>query len=287
MQLPGFPPASFSQSHTSLEPELEAMLQKTVAPNEAIFLKVQSAPGEAMVLTQMRIIILKGAKQDPAGRGYGRFFRLDEILRFEYRGWIRINFIAVITRDTEREKIPSFSPWKCSFGTTFVGSLGSSTAGYLKVLERWLADQRRNALLHGALPTITPIGVATQPGEQFYVQVPATYYEEKSVRQWTSGSTGVSIPIMRGVRMRVGNTRGHSTTSQVLQQDDQGTLLIGDHRVVFVGNRRNISIPLAAIATVEAFTNGLHVGVPNKMMTQFRTENDLPGLLLKRLLNIP
>ena len=250
-------------------------------------MKVQAAPAEAMVLTSTRIIVLKGATRGHQGKAYGRFFRIDEIVRFERRGWPQTNFIAVITPDTMNEKIPLFSSWKCSFGTTFAGSLGSATWHYLDSLMQWLMNQRRIALLSGPLPLVRPMGVATQPGEQFHIQVPATYFEEKAVRRYAGGSAGFSIPVARGIRFRVGQNRGRSVTEHVLQADDHGTLAIGDRRVVFVGTRRNISISLASITSVDAFTDGLHIGVPNRMTTQFRTDNEMPGLVLKRLLNIP
>ena len=287
IQLSGYPTASFNGSHALIEPELEAMLRKTVAPGEGLYLKVQSAPGEAFVLTQLRVIILKGAKRDPAGRGYGRFFELESITRFECRGWFQTNFIAVITIDTVNEVIPSFNLWKCSFGTTFDGDLGQATANYLKPLEQWIADQRRRLMLQGPLQTVVPTGIVPEPGEQFYLEVPAAHYEEKSFRQYVGGSSGVSIPVIRGVRMRVGATRGVSTTQSIVEEDDRGTLVIGDYRVVFAGHRRNISIPLRSIASVEAFTNGFQLAVANKKATRFRTDNDIPGLLLKRLLQIP
>jgi len=58
IQLAGFPIASFAQSITTLEPELEAMLQKTLGPSETLYFKIQAAPAEALVLTTTRIIVL-------------------------------------------------------------------------------------------------------------------------------------------------------------------------------------------------------------------------------------
>ncbi len=287
IQLGGFPTASFNGGLTLLEPELEAMLQNTVAPGETIYLKAQASPGEAFVITRFRVIVLKGVKKDAAGRGYGRFFGLESIIRFECRGWIRTDFIAVITRDTVNEIIPSFNVWKCSFGTTFAGDLGRVTADYVKRLERWIWDQRRSLLLTGPIQPIIPSGIVPHPGERFYLEAAATYFEEKSFRQYVSGSSSVSIPVMRGVRMRVGRTKGRSMTQSVLQEDDRGTLAIGDQRLVFSGSRRNISIALGSIATVEAFKDGFLLATPNQKTTQFRTDDDMPGLLLKRILNIP
>ncbi len=287
MQLWSYPTALVNSTQTTLELELEAMLKKTLSSNEAVHLKVQAAPGEAFVVTSLRVIILKSMKRDPAAKGYGRFFSLDSIIRFERRGFMRTDFIAVITPDTVNEVIPTFNAWKCSFGTSFVGDLGRETANYLKRLEQWIDDQRRTLLLTGPRQPIVSTKVVSHAGEHFYLEAPATYYEERSVRQYVGGSSSLSFPVVRGVRMRVGGSRGRSMTESVLQENDRGTLVIGDKRIVFSGSRRNIEIPLVSIATVEAFSNGFVCGVSNNKTTQFRTANDLPGLLLKHLLQIP
>jgi hypothetical protein len=287
INLVGFPTAGFGGSHAILEPDLDAMLASALLPNEVVYLRVQSAPGEAMVLTHTRVIVLKGAGCAANGKAFGRYFALDEIVRFEYRGWFGTTFVAVITRVTQHERIPFWNRRTCSFGVTFSRGLGGRTAQYLRQLESWFLSQRRSALLSGPLPTVTPVGVAVQYGESFHIQVPAMYFEEKSVREYSGASSGVSVPIAYGLRVRVGKMRGHSWTRQVLEHDDSGSLLVGTSRIVFVGARRTLSIPLQSVTTVEAFADGVRVGVANRPMTLFKTEDDIPGLLLKRVLGIP
>ena len=287
VNLAGFASAGFTGSHAVLEPELDAMLGSALIPGEAVYLQVQAAPGQAIIVTQSRVIILKAANCAANGKPFGRYFALDEIVRFEFKGLFSTTFIAVITRVTQTEQIPTWNRRRCSFGVTFSSGLGVPTARYLRHLESWLVSQRRSTLLNGPLANVTPVGVAVQHGESFYVQVPAVYFEEKSVREYSGGSSGVSIPIAYGVRYRVGGMRGRSWTRQELQQEDSGSLLIGSGRLVFVGARRTLSIALRSITSVEAFANGVRVGVANKPMTLFKTENDLPGLLLKRVMGIP
>lgn len=287
INLVGFPTAAFSGSQSILEPELDAMLASALVQGEVVYLRVQSAPGEAIVLTQRRVFVLKGARCAASGKVFGRYFALDEIVRFECRGWFATTFVAVITRITQQEHIPLLNRRMCTFGVTFSGGLGRATALYLRRLETWLVSQRRNMLLTGPLPTVAPVGVAVQRGESFHIQVPAVYFEEKAVREYSGGSSGISVPIAYGVRYRVGNMRGRSWTRQVLKEDDSGSLLIGTSRVVFVGARRTLSIPLRSVTTVEAFADGFRVGVANRPMTLFKTEDDIPGLVLKRVLGIP
>ncbi len=87
--------------------------------------------------------------------------------------------------------------------------------------------------------------------------------------------------------MRVSGSRGRAVTRSVLQEDDQGLLAVGDQRILFNGRRRSISIPLRTIVTVRVFRDGVQVSMGNKKGNQFLTPDDLPGLLLKRLLQIP
>ena len=287
MQLVGFPVASFAGAQVQLEPELEAMLSKTLTQGEAVYLKVQGNPAEALVVTRYRIIILKGAQRGQGGKPYGRFFTLENIIRFDCKGRFRTDFIAIITPETQRENIPIFNLWKCSFGITFSNDSGRSTAHYLSQLEQWINSQRRHSIIAAPLQPINPLGIVHQSNELFFLQIAATYFEEKPVKKYTSGSSSVSVPIARGIRMRVGGSKGQSTTQFVLQEDDSGNVAIGNQRVVFVGRRRNISVPLNAIASVEVFTDGFQFAISNKKAIQFRTNDDLPGLLLKRLLQIP
>lgn len=287
MQLAAFPVATFGGALATLEPELDAMLNSALTAGEDVRLSVQSAPGEALVVTRLRVLVLKGAARSTTGRGFGRYFAFDEIVRFERRGLLGTNFVAVVTPATQLEPIPLFARWRCTFGVTFAGTSGGPTSDYLRDLEGWLIARRRTLLLYGALPTILPVGVAVQRGESFHLQGPATYFEEKTIRQYSGRSSGISVPVVSGVRVRVGRSHGTSWNTQVLAEDDRGSLLVGSRRVVFVGARRTLSIPLHAIATVEAFRDGMHVGVANKPKAVFRTDDDLPGLVLKRVLGIP
>ena len=285
--LHGVPVASFAGSTMSLDNELEAMLRTTLMPHESVIFKVQGAAAEALILTSTRIIVLKGAAKAPNGRAYGRFFRIDEILRFEYRGWPKTTFIATITQETAKEPILTFALARCSFGIVLPGEVGTTVAKYLRLLETWLHAERRYALLQGQMPGIRPSSVVPEVGELFYFEAAATYFEERSVRQHTGTSSGVSIPVAKGIRFRVGSSRGQSITKHVLAPEDQGILVIGDRRVVFTGSRRTISVPLSEIVSVEAYTDSVQIGVANQMTRLFQTSTDVPWLILKRLLNLP
>jgi hypothetical protein len=287
MNVIGLPQPAFPGAMGALEAELDVMLRSALIPGETARLRVQAAAGEALVMTQRRLIVLKGAQWSTNRRAFGRYFALDEIIRFERRGFFGTSFVAVITSDTIHERIPVWNRQRCSFGVTFSGGSGTPTFRHLEQVERWLAAQRRFTMLNGPLPTVTPVGIAVDGGERFHLQVAARYLQEKTVREWAAGSSGVSVPIVRGVRVRVGGTRGRSWSRTTIEEEDAGSLLIGDRRVVFSGSRRTVSIPLHSIASVDAYSDRMRIGIANKPLVMFVTDGDIPGLVLKRILGIP
>ena len=59
----------------------------------------------------------------------------------------------------------------------------------------------------------------------------------KTPSRYVGSSSGVSIPIVKGVRYRVGSTRGTLIPGEEYQMDkDQGTVLITTDRVIFNGS---------------------------------------------------
>jgi len=258
-------------------------------PGEIILLQTQTNVDEAIMVTTARIIIVKGPTRRPDPSHSGRYFPLDSVIGIQTRGWFGVGFLAIITADTAREWIPWADRWRCSFGVTFANKhLGNTVASYLRALLAHLAEQRRLALLNAPLQPIIPtVGVAAGAGEQFYMQVPAVYYAQHSYTDYVGGWQGMSFRVMRGVYYRIGGSRGRGVRRQTLQPDDRGQLLIGNQRVLFVGNEKDIAIPLAHITAVRSFVDGLQIGVANKPLIQFSTPDQMPGQVLKRILGIP
>lgn len=86
------------------------------------------------------------------------------------------------------------------------------------------------------------------------VQNGATRMEMKSTGRYKTGGTSVSIPIMKGVRYRVGS--GSIRTEKSWQATAQGRLLVTDKAVVFEGGDRNERITWAQIANIEMLLDG-------------------------------
>lgn len=84
-------------------------------------------------------------------------------------------------------------------------------------------------------------GVVLKEGEVAYLIVnEVAFVEPKRLPgQWTGGSQGVSFRVAKGVRYRVGGSRGtFEQGKEVLQPTDKGTFVVTNHRCLFVGSKR-------------------------------------------------
>lgn len=80
------------------------------------------------------------------------------------------------------------------------------------------------------------------------VQDGATRMEMKSTGRYKTGGTSVSIPIVKGVRYRVGS--GSIRTEKSWQATARGRLLVTDKAVVFEGGEKNERITWTQVADV-------------------------------------
>ena len=188
-----FPPASLRSAPT--DPTLTALMTYSLQPGETVLLQTQANVDEAIMVTTARIIIVKGPTRRSGPAHSGRYFPLDSITAIRTAGWLGVSFLAVITVDTLRERIPLFDRWRCSFGVTFSDKqLGNAVASYLRAVVAHIADQKRITLLNAPLQPIIPtVGIAIAGGEQFYLQAPAVYYAEHSYTDYTGGWQGFSF----------------------------------------------------------------------------------------------
>src|SRR4051812_47826406 len=79
-------------------------------------------------------------------------------------------------------------------------------------------------------------------------------------REWRSGSSGVSFRVAKGVRYRVGQTRGHSVVvGTQMQVADSGTLAVSSQRIAFMGSRKTVEVPYSKLLNIDVFNDGLRV----------------------------
>lgn len=102
---------------------------------------------------------------------------------------------------------------------------------------------------HGYRPVAKENLLAVQDG--------ATRMEMKSTGRYKTGGTSVSIPIMKGVRYRVGS--GSIRTEKSWQATAHGRLLITDKAIIFEGCDKNERITWTQVANVELLLDGFTI----------------------------
>ena len=104
--------------------------------------------------------------------------------------------------------------------------------------------------------------VILKKGEIVHFANAAVLKELKSVSLgYSGGSHGISFPIIKGIRYRVGAHRGHMVKEDKLVETSRGALLITTQRLFlhpFPGYKP-VSIPLNKILSYQCFNNGIEV----------------------------
>jgi hypothetical protein len=122
----------------------------------------------------------------------------------------------------------------------------------------------------GAPPMANPL--VSKKGEQPFLVQPATLARQATKTQFVGGSQGFSFPIGHtGIRYRVGSYRGHAVQQNYIAHLDQGSLVITNQRVAFVGGVKSVSVNLEKI---------LHVEVYRDAIAMFREGKEAPDFFL-------
>jgi hypothetical protein len=91
----------------------------------------------------------------------------------------------------------------------------------------------------GRLEPLANPNLIPKKNEVVYFETSASLMKEVVQREWRAGSTGYSFRIAKGVRYRVGQTRGHSVVvGTQLQPEDSGILAITSSRAAYLGSRK-------------------------------------------------
>lgn len=129
---------------------------------------------------------------------------------------------------------------------------------------------RAKALTQAIRGILTPVSspVILQVGEQAYFCVPATLLEERTYRQYQSGSRGVSVRLMKGVTFRTGSTRGLSVPVSEMVPVAHGTFTITSKRTVFSGHKM-VAVPHKKLVSFEAFSDGMRLDFEGRKKPQY------------------
>lgn len=129
------------------------------------------------------------------------------------------------------------------------------TEGTLDVLQK---ARRMWELANLPLPTVpSPLGL--QAGEVCHMWVTAEALEERQrTRAVSFAGPTVSIPIMKGVRYRMGRYNVARETYDYMHSFGHGTLVVTNKRLIFAGDR-SLTCRLANILDVEGYSDGVKV----------------------------
>jgi hypothetical protein len=158
------------------------------------------------------------------------------------------------------------------------------------VYESALLDwERENKVLNQALEIFTAASAGSQPDDQSLVQKKGElvlwtgqgiyHVAGRTPSTYSGGSQGFSIPLVAGIRYRVGSFKGSMTPGVEMQMDkDQGMVKLTNQRLIFAGPIATTEWAFAKI--LSTFSNpertDFIIGVSNRQKSsglRFSTED--------------
>jgi hypothetical protein len=111
---------------------------------------------------------------------------------------------------------------------------------------------------HGPAQVASPL--ALKPKEEAYVSVPAVLARQTTRTRYSGGSQGFSFPIGHtGIRYRVGSFSGHPIQSSSIADVDEGTLVLSNMRIAFIGKLKSVVTQLPKLVHIESYNDALAV----------------------------
>jgi hypothetical protein len=136
----------------------------------------------------------------------------------------------------------------------------------------------------GRLPVVQQPRLMAKKGEVVHLETAAALMKEVAVREWHGASQGVSFRVAKGVRYRVGATRGHLVTvGTQLQVADSGILAITSTRAAYLGDRKTLDMPYAKVMGMHQYSDAIQFSLSNRQtapLFRVSTNTDVLGALL-------
>lgn len=101
-----------------------------------------------------------------------------------------------------------------------------------------------------------------------------SFRETRAVRRTRGGYGGPSIRVAKGVSFRLGGISAKSESREELREIDQGSLVLTNKRLIFIGSKRTINIDLRKIMAIEAYKDGIASQRENKQKTEYFVGTD-------------
>lgn len=110
---------------------------------------------------------------------------------------------------------------------------------------------------NGVFSVIPNPPITIKKYEECYLAFNAQLWEQKTVHQgYKSVSHGFSIPVVKGVRYRVGSGRSVPVKQEVLLKHP-GNLFLTSYRIVFSGGKHSFQIGFNKLLTFDVYSNGI------------------------------
>lgn len=120
------------------------------------------------------------------------------------------------------------------------------------------------SLDNGAFYSIPNPQITLRKSEECYLGYSSKLLESKIIHKgYSSSSQGVSIPIMKGVRYRVGSSRSVPIKEQVTIKHP-GSLFLTNLRIVFSSGSKSFEIPFTKLLSFKVYTDGIEFMLQNK-----------------------
>ncbi len=125
-------------------------------------------------------------------------------------------------------------------------NLLNTTAEDIKLLN--ISEKIENTKIKDLKPIHSSIML--KKGEASYFEEASDFYQEKTKRRVEGRSSGVSLRVVRGMSVRLGQSAGDVISYDEIAHNDSGILTITNKRIVFVGNGKCWEILLSKIMKV-------------------------------------
>jgi hypothetical protein len=116
------------------------------------------------------------------------------------------------------------------------------------------------------MPSRNCNGLVLQKDEICHWEEAAGLRVVKTRRQYVGAYNSLSIPVplVRGMRYRVGGFKGHPIDETVVEEGGAGVLHVTNQRVCFTGPMRSMAIPYKKVISIGGFDRGLIVQTENE-----------------------
>jgi helicase HerA-like protein len=112
--------------------------------------------------------------------------------------------------------------------------------------------------------------IALNKDEEVLCYAPTTLVEPRAVRTWHSTYGGPSFRIAKGISFRAGASSGISESHEEMRSVDRGILVLTNERIIFVGSKRTIGLPVEKIIGIddEGYFNSLRLNREGKQKAE-------------------